>query len=290
MKPIHILLYEDNLTYRDSFKLKAQQKRIIVDATDNVDELLETLEGNPRKHKFVVLDARAYLHEGQKTGESEAYLHKIFREIKNIARKQERVLPYCVNTGFADIKLQYREVLDCPIFEKGQEDDLIQYIWDTYNNTEGARLRAKYPELFEFADLYFDDASLQLLTALLDKNKYESNYTVDKVDNLSRLRRLNEHLMDILRIEYLFVDLNQITGNAARRTVEIIEYCKNLPNEKVPGHIINSIRDIYYTCSEYGSHSVEQATATKDYPTQYDIIGMTNGFLGTVIWLKNKLG
>lgn len=288
-KPISILLYEDNALYRDSFKLIAQRKRILVDAVDNVEVLIETLESNPRKHKFVVLDAKAYLHEGQTSQESEDYLHKVFRELERIAKKQDRLLPYCINTGFADIKLRFNEVLECPIYEKGSEEDLINYIWETYNNTDAAVLRRDYPDVFEFADTYFDDASLELLSNLLHKKRFESNSLADRVENLARLRRLNEHLMDILRHEHLKVELSDITNNAGRRTIEIIDYLRNVRGENVPGHITNSVKDIYYTASEFGSHSVIQAETVPDYPSSYGIVGLTNGFLETILWLKKKI-
>jgi hypothetical protein len=290
MKPITILLYEDNSGYRDSFKLKAQKQRILVDCYDNVDSSMEALEASPRKHKFVVLDARAYLHEGQTKGsESEANLHKIFREIEKIAYQQNRFIPYCINTGFAEIKLQYDEVLTCPIFEKGNEGELFEHIWKTYNNSDNAKLRSEYPDVFEFADKYFDNASLDLLSKLLSKKQFESKNIGDRVDSLSRLRRLNEHLMDIYRIECLEVELTLITPNAGRRSIEIIDYAKNTAMHNVPGNINNSVKNIYYTGSSFGSHSLQQAEIDRSYPTHYAIIGMTNGFLETIVWLKNKL-
>lgn len=287
MKPINILLYEDNQTYRDSFKLKAQQKRIIVDATDNVDDLLETLEDNPRKHKFVVLDARAYLHEGQANGtESEANLHKIFREIEKIARKQDRAIPFCINTGFAEIKLQYQEVLQCSIYEKGNEDELLQFIWDSYNNSDGAKLRMNYPEVFEFADTYFKDADLEVLSNLLDKRRFESNNIVDRISNLSSLRRLVEHIMDIV-FEFHLNHQASIIRNRSTRASDVINYLNG--NGSVPPQIFGNVVNILKTASNYGSHTPEQAAQIADYPTNDSIHGLTLGFFGTISWAKKLL-
>jgi hypothetical protein len=286
MKPIHILLYEDKPSYRDSFKLKAQQKRILVDATDNVDELIEILEANPKKHKFVVLDARAYLHEGQGEGtESEANLHKIFREIAKISKQQDRLIPYCINTGFAELKLQYQEVLQCPIYEKGKEDELIQFIWDTYNDSEGAKLRTDFPDVFSFADVYFDDANVEVLSSLLLKRKYESTNISDRIDSLARLRRLTEHTMDIIYINHLQRQTG-IIRNRSTRASDVINYLNDAIN--VPTQVFGSVINILRTASNYGSHTPEEAEATSDYPTNNSIISLTHGFFEIIYW-TNKL-
>ncbi len=287
MKPINVLMYEDNVPYSESFKLKAQQKRILVEITNNVDNLLEALEANPRKHKFVVLDARAYLHEGQTQGtESEANLHKIFKQIDRIAKAQDRVIPYCVNTGFAEIKLQYNEVLECPIYEKGQEDDLIEFIWQTYNDTDAAKLRQDFPEPFDFADSYFDDADLEVLSQLLYKNAFKSEKIADRIDNLTRLRRIVEHTMDIIYHHHL----NQQSGiirNRSSRASDITNYLKGLG--VVPPQISGSIFNILSTASSFGSHTPEQAEQIEDYPTSNSIVSLTFGLFEIFIWAKKLL-
>lgn len=287
MKPIEILLYEDNKAYRDSFKLLAQKNRILVDWVDNVDLLIENLEGNARKHKFVVLDARAYLHEGQGPGsESEANLHKIFRDIELIAKKQDRVIPYCINTGFAEIKLQYNEVLPCKIFEKGDEEELIKFIWNEYNNSDGAKLRMDYPELFEFADVYFDHANVELLSSLLEKKRFESNNISDRINNLANLRRLVEQTMDSLFINYLH-NKSGIIANRASRSTDILHYLNN--NGVIPPQVYGAVMNIVKTASNFGSHTPEQAEQIADYPTKNSIIGLTFGFFEIISWAKKLL-
>jgi hypothetical protein len=287
MKPLNILLYEDNAGYRDSFKLAAQRKRIITESFDNVDTILEALEGNPRKHKFVVLDARAYLHEGQSQGtESEANLHKIFREIQRIAKDQDRVIPYCINTGFAEIKLQYQEVLSCPIFEKGDEENLFKFIWESYNNTDAAKLRTDYPQVFEFADSFFDDPNMEILSSILHNKKYESNGIVDRVENLSKLRRLFEHTMDIVFSDYLNQQ-NGIIRNRASRGSDILNHLNQ--NGIVPPQIFGAGVNIQKVSSNYGSHTPEQASNIADYPSSNSVIGLTFGFFEIISWTKKLL-
>lgn len=286
IKPINILLYEDNPGYRDSFKLAAQKERIITEAFDNVDNILETLEDNPRKHKFVVLDARAYLHEGQAQGtESEANLHKIFRELEKIGKQQDRVIQYCINTGFAEVKLQYQEVLPCPIFEKGHEADLFRYIWDCYNKTDGAKLRQDYADIFRFADTYFDDANLEVLSSLLHNKNYESKSIAHRVNNLSSLRRLTEHIMDILYQHHLHLQSGIIRSRASRAS-DIINYLNN--SGDAPPQVFGAAVNILKTASNFGSHTPEKAAGIDDYPTSNSIIGLTFGYFEIIFW-ANKL-
>jgi hypothetical protein len=287
IKPINILLYEDNPGYRDSFKLAAQKQRIITDAYDNVDNLLEALEDDPRKHKFVVLDARAYLHEGQAHGtESEANLHKIFREIDRIGKMQDRIIPFCINTGFAEIKLQYQEVVQCRIFEKGQENELFQFIWESYKNTDAAILRMNYPDVFEFADAYFENADMEILSSLLLNQRYESNKISDKINNLSNLRRLIEHTMDIIFDRHLAKQSGIVRKNSTRAS-DIINHLNG--HGVVPTHVFGTIVNILKTASNFGSHTPEQATLISDYPSNNLIKGLTYGYFDVIDWAKKLL-
>jgi hypothetical protein len=287
MKPIDILLYEDKKEYADSFKLIAAKSRIIVHEVNNADSLLETLDENPRKHKFVVLDAKAFLHEGQTAGtESEAPLHKIFREIKRIEAKQKRIIPYCINTGFSEFRLQHAEVLDCPIFEKGNETELLTHVWDTYNNTEQAKLRKDYPDVFEFADQYFDDADAEVLTSLLLHKKYESEQIADIISSLAALRRLCEHSMDIIFSTYLG-NQEGIIRNRSSRASDIVNYLNG--QSRIPTQIFGTVVNILKTGSNYGSHTPEQATAVADYPGKNTVVGLVHSYFEVAKWCTKLL-
>jgi hypothetical protein len=140
-KPICIIIYEDNPDYAYSFKIRAQKDRILVDIVTNVDSLFELLEESYQKYKFIVLDARAFLHEGQSSGtESEANLIKIFSELKNLEHRFGKKIPCAINTGFADIKLTHQEVVPCPIFNKGNEIELIEHIKQQFLNSDVGQL------------------------------------------------------------------------------------------------------------------------------------------------------
>lgn len=286
-KPITILHYEDSPSYRDSFKGIAQANRIIVDSVDNADLLIEKLDDDHKKHKFVVLDARAYLHEGQTSGsESEANLIKIFREIERISNDQQRFIPYCINTGFADLKVSHGEVVDCKIFEKGNEQELMNHIWETYNNSNDAILRKKYPECFEFADAHFEPSNLGILTSILTDDSFTSNNIASRVMVLASLRRLNEHLMDILFDKHLHRPSNVIRNDASRAN-DIFNHIKI--NEGMPSQISGSIINLYKITSNFGNHNPTKPQDIAAYPSSNTIISLTYSFFDILNWANTLL-
>lgn len=285
-KPIRVLLCDDNARYADSFKNEARNARIITDHVDNVDDVLERINGAPKKYLFLVLDAKAYQHEGEQEGdEDEMNLMALLPELEKLKSKGIDI-PYCVNTGFADFKVRMGKRLSCPVFEKGQEEELFKHIWDTYNSTDYANLRRDHPIVFDLADDYFDEAALAQLTSLLTKDKYKSSSIGDRVDNLARLRRTAEHLMDILHAEYLGGAAGIVKSDATRAK-DVIHYIK--ANEQLPTHVFGFTMNLYNTASNYGTHNPMQAAAASDYPSGYALSSLTEGLLEMFVWAKGKL-
>lgn len=287
MKPLHILLYEDNQAYTDSFKLKAQKNRILVDAVNNVDSLFERLEVNPKKYQFIVLDARAFLREGQTSGtESEANLIRIFRDLPKIEAKLGRPIPHAINTGFADVKLSHEKVLECPIFDKGDEERLIKHIWDTFNNSEIGKIKSNFPEFIDFADAYFDVANYEVLVSLLKDDNFSSPAIGKRVTNLAMLRRVTECIMDIVHVEFLD-SIGEAVNSRATRLNDIADYLNR--REDIPTHIYGIIINIRKTANQYGSHTPEEAERIVDYPSHNVIRGYVWGLTDVIIWAKTKI-
>jgi hypothetical protein len=287
-KPINILLLDDKKDYREGFKTRAQQQRILVDAVDNLESLLELLEENRKKYQFVVLDARAFAKEGQHEGsEHESQLFKAFREIKRIEQKYCRYIPFCVNTGFADLKLQYNEeIIGCKVFEKGKEDDLLKYIIEMYNNTDEAKIKSAKPEIFDFTDKYFDDVNNNILLALLKNNSFQANDIAVRVSNLASLRRICEHLADILFDKHLGSPSGLINSKSSR-TFDVFSHYKSSGN--LPTQVNGAVLNLLTTTSNYGSHNPQQATKLTDYPSSDSITGLTYGLFEAIRWAQKQL-
>jgi hypothetical protein len=284
---ITILHYEDKPEYALSFKTSAQAQRLIVKTVDNVDDLLEQVRATPAKFKYIVLDARAFRFEGQAEGtESETYLTKIFVELEKLRAKYNVLLPCCINTGFADLKLKLANSVDCPIYDKGDEERLFSDIWDSYNGTEEAILRSKYPEVFDVADRHFAEPDIAVLSSLLTNEKYKSTLIANRVETLSKLRRTIEHLMDKLHQVYLGNPANVI-NSPATRAKDVINYIKR--NEYLPTHIFGFTMNLLNTASNFGSHTPEQANTIADYPSGNALKSITEGMFEIFAWAKTKL-
>lgn len=286
-KPIKILLYEDNIVYSEAFKLMARKERIITDHVTNVDDLLERVKESPKKYQFLVLDARAYMHEDEKEGqEDEMNLITIMQELGKLKYEQGILIPYCINTGFADLKLRMGAKVDCTIFEKGKEKELFDFIWETFANTELSKLLHLHPAIFDVVHDFFDDADYELIADLFLHEKYKREQIPDRIDNLNKLRRISEHLMDLVHDRYLGYDPTIVTAPGSRLR-EITNHLNG--NNDIPVHVYGTITAIRKTAGAYGSHTPEQATALADYPSADYITGIAISLKDVFTWAKTKL-
>ena len=286
-KPIRILLYEDNAIYTEAFKLMARKERIITEHVTNVDDLLEKLNENHKRFQFLVMDARAYMHEDDKEGqEDEMNLLTIIQELGKLKYEKDVILPYCINTGFADLKQRMGNKVDCPIFEKGNEAALFDFIWETFANTDIAKLLHDHPAIFGVVDDFFDDADYQLIISLFKNGKFRSDNIPDRVDSLHKLRRTVENLMDLIHWKYLGNDPTIVTapGSRLREITERIH-----ANEGIPVHVFGTLTSIRKTAGAYGSHTPEQATALAEYPSGDYIAGLAMSLKDVFTWAKTKL-
>ncbi|MDN3551265.1 hypothetical protein [Mucilaginibacter aquaedulcis] len=280
-KPISILLYDDKADYAGSFKTTAQKQRIITKWVDNADELFEIIKASPRKYQFVVLDARAYMHEGQAEGtEDEMNLVAILRDLDELKKEYCLTLPYCINTGFADLKLRLSSRVKCPIYEKGNEDQLINHIWEQYLQTDKAILLGSYPEIFEFADNYFDDAAFALLFNLFINKNYFSSSVPLRINNLSALRRTVEHLVDIINDKYLAGAA--LIHSPGTRLKDILDYLND--HDDVPVHVFSTLTSIRKIAGNFGSHTPTTSAEIKAYPSGELIGGLALALKDSFIW------
>lgn len=282
-KPINVLLYEDKPDYAGSFKTVAQKQRIIVKSVDNGDELLEILKDNPRKYQFVVLDARAYMHEGQAEGtEDEMNLLPIMRDLNELKQKQQIALPYCINTGFADLKLRLSNKVNCPIFEKGNEIELINHIWEEYMKSGDAKLLLAYPEIFELAIENFDDAAYAVISGLFADKKYLASDIACRVNNLSALRRTTEHLMDLINQNYL--GNSTPISSPGSRLKEITMFLNDKGD--IPVHVFSTITSIRKIAGYFGSHTPNNSEEIEAYPSGELIGGLAMSLKDAFLWAK----
>lgn len=276
--PITILMLEDNPEYKASFELMASKDRILVKSVDNAEDLIIILKENPRKYKFIVLDARAFFTEGEKKGaETEINLIYLFREIKNVEKEYGVILPYAINTGFADIKISHEKKVDCPIFSKNSESELIQYIWDEQNKTKEAYVKKEFPEIVPLFDAFLTDKVQEKVISLYFHHNYNNASLGDRLTSLSSLRMINEQILDVLFKELHGRTWKDITDKIGSRSRVIAEHLESYHD------ISSSMRDecinIYKTASKYGEHGEEDIKDDREFPSHRMIAAHAMGIL-----------
>ncbi len=287
-RPIKVLLYEDKQDYKEAFINKARKARIITDHVDNVDDLFEKIESQPKKYQHLVLDARAYLHEGQQEGtEDEMNLLAILSKLQKLKYEHGIIIPYSINTGFSDLGLRLGQQVDCPIFEKGNETEkLFPHIWTEFEKTESAQLLFEYPEIFGLAFDRFDNVEVDVLSNLFKHKLFTAASISTRVNNLANLRRIMEHLMDVIHRDYLGSAPGIITSPGSRLR-EITEHIKD--QEHFPPHIYGTITGIRKTASEFGSHTPSTPQEIEGYPSSDYITGLAISLKDVFRWAKTKL-
>jgi hypothetical protein len=92
--------------------------------------------------------------------------------------------------------------------------------------------------------------------------------------------------MDIIFNQYL----NRQEGIVKNRGTRASDVINHLNSNKVPPtQVFGAVVNILKTASNYGSHTPEQAADITDYPTKNSIIGLTFGFIETILWAKKLL-
>jgi len=286
-RPIRILLYEDKRDYAASFKTFAQRARIITDHVDNADDLLEKLNTSPKSYQFIVLDARAYMHEGQQEGtEDEMNLITVVQELDKLKYRKKINIPYCINTGFADLKLRLSGKVDCKIFEKGAETEVFEYIWCTYRSSDKAKLTVGHPEIFEFATDHFSDTEFDVLSELFLNNRFNNSEIPERVNNLNTLRRTLEHLLDVIFTKYLKNQSGIIT-HESRRLGEISKHLND--NGEMPVHVFCAITSIRKIAGAFGSHTSTKGDNANMLPSSELIAGLAFSLKDIFSWASSKI-
>jgi hypothetical protein len=247
---------------------------------------MEELKTN-KKFMFVILDGKCFVEEGRTTGDTdEGFLTEAMLSIKDLENSTQRAIPFCVNTGYIDeLRNAQRR---SKVFSKGKdEDEMFRYIWSECNKSEELQVRYRYPEIFEFADAFFSQDNLKNLLHLLSKEAFLKRDTPMMEGNLTKLRKLNEHLMDIFAEQYFGKKPMEIADNGGKRTVQIVDYIH--ANDSIPRYLLDMIKLIYYTCSSHGSHNPTGENRVDWKPTANAVASMTYGLLETIVWMKAKI-
>ena len=281
VKPINVMLVDDTESYCIELAGAARNHRILIQYYDNLETAMEVLSTNA-KFKFVIFDGKCFLREGQKTGEPDfRFVSEAMLRINEIQQKLQKNIPYCINTGFVENVEQIQE--RAKVFSKSKENDqekMFSYIWEQFNSTIQGQIKYDYPIVYDFADTYFNPENFDLFIELLSKDNFLKKDAVAINDNLTRLRKINEHLMDIYCDQILICDPLSIANNAGKRTIQIAQHIYDNENT-MPDFILGQIKTIYYTCSSHGAHNTDGHK-----PTNNTVASLTYGLIDIILWMN----
>ncbi len=267
------------------FMSAAKRSRILIKPYGNFEEGMTALEANLDRYDGVIFDAKGLKDDSQLRGtESFGNLFSAIDKIKSFKGSSNRHIPFCVYTGFFELTDQWLDKID--IFVKGQDQEkMFAYLHQEASQNHLTLTKRQYSAIFEFADKYFDTTNYSLLLALLNEKSLNSEDNAIKIDSITKLRRLNEKLMDIVCQQYLEKDINMVVkqGEEGGRTKTIFKELEQRLNVPVP--IKNSIWNIYQTSSNYGNHT--PLKSQEFLPSKFTVLSMTYGLLESMIWVKN---
>ena len=282
-KPIKALIIDDSQDYTRALTLKAAGRQIILRSATNWQQGFEIIKSE-KQLQFVILDARCFIHETQEAGtESERFLIKAIKELESWRRDNNRFIPFCVNTGYSDLKHLFENEYN--VFSKDHNPDLLfDHIWKEYTQSAIGLLSINYSEPFEFVDQYFSEENKEKMALLCQGDRFLKPGIDDRRKNLADIRIISEHYWDILAVEYLKEDLNRYKDEPSKRTGLYIYKINNGEEKKIPEFIYYWSRTLFDLSSEYAMHNSISDSNLEKLPSKYLIASLTYGLLNAIVW------
>lgn len=98
MTPIKVLLIDDEKDYCVALAGEARQYNIQIIDAQNLEIGLQLLKDDAT-FQFVILDGKCLMDEDQEIPK-ENFVHAAIESIKELKHTDNRIIPFCVNTGF----------------------------------------------------------------------------------------------------------------------------------------------------------------------------------------------
>jgi hypothetical protein len=291
-RPINVLWIEDEPQKLENFVGVLQVNRIIVKRTfTNSQEGMHELKNNPHDYDAVILDAKALKDATSVAGtETMRALRNSINAIKDISKDQNRVIPFCVYTGyFDDLDDAWEE--DLAIFSKGRDQQkLIDYIKTQISELPSWEVIERNREVFELFDeellnRKYQDHLIELLMNLETKDGKE----IGKL--MGVCRKLQEGVYKVLGNQgrlhpALFHENGRPNLTWCLRYLEgkkVDKIEEEIPDRFMPEHIGVSMRMIQAHSSVFGAHD------SKDIASNYTLRSTVYAMMDVLSWLKVAL-
>ncbi len=298
MQTYKILLIDDEKEYCESLKTNAYQ--IGVDEFDidmNVTDCQNWQDGaehlNNNYFHALILDAKCMVDREQET-ENFGFLPTVMDKLKDIEQKQNRHIPFAVNTGYLGEKeTQIMERLinerKSKIFSKSSpKKDLIVYLFEEIEKAPTTKIEREYNDVFEI----FDEGYLEIrfkgkLLEIL-KNRNEEHQTTSILQDV---RVIQDEIYNVLNRKDSSIVPN---GSFTQRNKHLSGNTDRYFNPTTAVYQTNTIsylaNAIYRISSDFGSHPPQRPNDVSvvywEMPSKYAVKSLVFGLLEQLVWFK----
>lgn len=195
--PIKVLLIDDEKNYCIALSGEARQHNIQIIDAQNLEIGLEKLKEDT-SFQFVILDGKCLMDEDQEIPK-ENFVHEAIERIKELKHTDNRIIPFCVNTGFMK---DLNASLDgrAEVFQKEHDSKpMFDFIISEVAKLDITSLKSKYYKAFEifesgWLNISHQDKLIKILIAL-EGNKH-------KKEHFNVIRELYEECLKVLQNDF----------------------------------------------------------------------------------------
>jgi hypothetical protein len=303
MKTYNILLIDDDKGVYESLDVAASQigiakfdADIIITDRQNWQDGAELLE----KEYFhaLILDARCMVDRDQ-TDDNFDFLTIALERLKEIEQKQDRHIPFVINTGYfgeKEVQMMQRLITERrgKIFSKTlPKDNMFQYLLEEIENSEHTKIEKEYSDIFEVFDKGYLDSKfrtelLKILKTRNDDSKNQENLRAVRVIQDEIYNSLNRKKSGIVPNGLSAVERNKhLSGNYDSR---VRQHTSNLYQTETISYLSSAI---YKISSEFGNHPPRKPTnVTVEYwemPSKYAVKSLIFALLEQLLWFKSLM-
>lgn len=208
MTPIKVLLIDDEKDYCVALAGEARQYNIQITDAQNLEIGLQLLKDDAT-FQFVILDGKCLMDEDQEIPK-ENFVHAAIESIKELKHTDNRIIPFCVNTGFMkdlSSSLEGR----AKVFQKDHDSKpMFDFVLNEISNLGITSLKDKYKKAFDifnsgWLEIEHQDKLIKILEAL-EENKHEKEY-------FNVIRELYEECLKTLQSNYGHFPAELFNGN-----------------------------------------------------------------------------
>lgn len=295
VRPIKVLLIDDERDYSEQLVINARLNRIIVKPYRNHEEGFGALEQHENKFQAVILDARCFIStedEDEGNAQDKAIYSAVNYLKNNFPKKFGYQLPFCVNTGFSTRFRENLKAMDVRVFDKESEsekDAMLEYLWEAVNCQKATQIKNSYNEVFEAFDhqLISFKREKDLLDILMDFEQKDYSHIERYLQNIrkfieeiySNIKADNPSMVpDFLLYDYGGINLwqttNYLSGDKVKGTDDTLtDSIMPVEVKDCVGYLIN--------VSRKDSH------AHDGLETNYVLKSSTFALMAFILWYKS---